>query len=64
MVAFPVVCDIPDRHIVGNLGCEPVVEHLWVGPDQIAADKNVEDTSNERDLFPRGHGLGISPSCS
>ena len=64
VVAAPVVGVVPDWHEVEQLCCIPVVEILGVSSNQVAADEDVQDTTDEGDFLAQSDGLGIVPPFS
>ncbi len=64
MVTSLVVCVEPYRHEVTELHGEPHIEVLGVRSDQVATNEDVENSSNERDLFSGSYGLCVVPSAA
>lgn len=53
---------VSDWHEIAQLRGKPVVEQVGVSSDKVATDKDVQHTSNERQLLPKRDSLGIIPS--
>ena len=51
VIAALVVCVVPYGHEVDELCGVPVVKILWVSSNQVSADEDVQDSTDERDLF-------------
>lgn len=61
VVAFSMVCKVADGHEKSQLAAKPVVKVLRASTDQVAADEDIEHTSNKRHLLPEGDSRRLAP---
>ena len=64
VVALSMVREVADGHEICQLGAKPYIKVLWASTDQVAADEDIEHTSNKRHLLPEGDSRCLVPLLS
>lgn len=64
VVALRMVREVADGHEICQLGAKPYIKVLRASTDQVAADEDIEHTSNKRHLLSEGDSCRLVPLLS